>query len=158
MKYQIPMLVLFLLICLGAGWIGALLTQPSIPGWYQTLKKPSGTPPNWVFGPVWTGLYILMALAAWLVWRKGGFGPNAMPLGLFAIQLLLNIAWSGIFFGLQRAGLTFIEVAALWIMILAAALAFKRVSLPAFLLMIPYLAWVSYASWLNFWIWWLNRE
>ena len=112
-------LVVFIAICLGAAAIGAIATTPEIDGWYRTIEKPSWNPPNWIFGPVWTALYILMAIAAWLVWRPAGFVAAAMPLTLFAVQLVLNIAWSWIFFGLHQPGWAFAEIVLLWLAIAA---------------------------------------
>jgi tryptophan-rich sensory protein len=98
-------------ICLSAAGIGSILTTPAIGTWYATLRKPPWTPPNWVFGPVWTVLYLSMAVAAWLVWRQGGFSYARLPLTLFAAQLALNVAWSGIFFCLRFPGVAFLEIA-----------------------------------------------
>lgn len=149
-------LVLWVGVCLGAGGIGSLLTQPSIPTWYESLAKPSWTPPNWIFAPVWTALYIMMGTAAWLVWRQAGFAKARFQLALFGIQLLLNVAWSGVFFGLQRPGLAFLEIVVLWCAICATMMAFWRTNRVAGWLLLPYLAWVTYASSLNFAIWRMN--
>ena len=140
-------------ICLGAAGIGSVLTRPSITTWYATLRKPSWTPPNWVFGPVWTVLYLSMAVAVWLVWRQAGFSHAKFPLALFAVQLALNVAWSGIFFGLRLPGVAFLGVALLWLFILSTTIAFWPVSRTASWLMVPYLTWVTYASALNAAIW-----
>lgn len=127
------------------------------PGeWYAALHKPAWNPPNWIFGPVWTALYTMMGVAAWLVWRRGGWGAQAMPLALFLVQLVLNAAWSWLFFGLHRPGLAFAEIVLLWLAILATALAFRPVSAAAFWLLVPYLAWVTFAAVLNFTLWRLN--
>jgi len=153
-------LIGFLGACYAAAALGALWTAGSVSTWYPGLSKPSWTPPNWLFGPVWSALYTMMAVAAWLVWRGGivGAGRPAARLGLalFAAQLLLNLAWSGLFFGLQRPDLGFLDIVALWLSIAATAVAFGRVSLTAAGLMVPYLVWVTYAAALNFAIWRLN--
>lgn len=142
--------------CFAAAWFGGLFTGPAIPTWYASLNKPWWTPPNWLFGPVWTLLYVSMAVAAWLVWRRRGVGGAAPQLGLFAAQLALNALWSLLFFGLRDPGLAFAEILLLWLAILATALSFRRVSRPAAMLMAPYLLWVTYAVALNFEIWRAN--
>jgi benzodiazapine receptor len=149
-------LVVAVVICLGAGALGSVFTTPAIPDWYAQLAKPAWTPPNRLFGPVWTALYFMMAVAAWLVWRRGGSAATAAPLGLFGLQLALNVAWSGLFFGLHMPGAAFAEIVALWGLILATLIAFWRVTPWAGWLMLPYLAWVTFASALNFAIWRMN--
>ena len=149
-------LVVFVAICLGAGALGALATTPELDGWYRTIKKPSWTPPGWLFGPVWTMLYILMGIAAWMVWKPAGFKNSATPLVLFAIQLALNIAWSWIFFSMHEMGWALIEILALWLAIAATTVAFFRRVPTAGWLLLPYLGWVTFASYLNFTIWRLN--
>jgi tryptophan-rich sensory protein len=153
---QVIGLVVSVGICLGAAGIGSFLTTPAIAPWYANLRKPPWTPPNWLFGPVWTVLYLSMAVAAWLVWRHAGLSFARLPLTLFIIQLALNVAWSGIFFGLRVPGAAFLEVVLLWIFILLTAMAFWPVSRTACGLMVPYLVWVTYASALNAAIWRLN--
>ena len=143
-------------LCLGAGGLGAAVTTPQIDGWYKTIAKPAWNPPAAVFGPVWTTLFVLMAVAAWLVWRPAGFRAAALPLALFGVQLVLNVAWSGIFFGLQRPGWAFVEILVLLLAIGATTVAFFRCSPLAGWLMVPYLAWTSFAAILNFTIWRLN--
>ena len=143
-------------ICLGAAGIGSVLTTPSLHPWYATLTKPAWTPPNWLFGPVWTTLYLCMAVAAWLVWRQAGFSPARLPLTLFVIQLALNVVWSGIFFRLRLPGAAFLEVVLLWLFILLTATAFWPVSRTASWLLVPYLTWVAYAAALNAAIWRMN--
>ncbi len=149
-------LIIFIAICLAAGGLGAIATTPEIDGWYKTIARPSWNPPDWIFGPVWTTLYVLMAIAAWLVWKPAGFKAAAMPLTLFAIQLLLNIAWSWIFFRLHEPGWAFAEVVVLWLAIVATTVTFFRCSTIAGWLLVPYVAWVSFASVLNFAIWQMN--
>ena len=143
-------------VCLGAAGIGSILTTPAIGTWYATLRKPSWTPPNWLFGPVWTALYLGMGVAAWLVWRQAGFSPARLPLTLFVIQLALNVAWSGIFFRMRLPGAAFLEVVLLWSYILSTAIAFWPVSRMASWLMVPYLTWVTFAAALNAAIWRMN--
>ncbi|MBK8037433.1 MAG: tryptophan-rich sensory protein [Verrucomicrobiaceae bacterium] len=126
----------------------------SPPGaWYQTLEKPSWNPPSWIFGPVWTLLYLGMAVAAWLVWKRGEQGH---ALRLYVVQLALNAAWTPVFFGAHQLGAAFIVIVCMWIAILLTLRAFWTVSRPAGLLFVPYLAWVSFASMLNFTLWRLN--
>ena len=149
-------LAVVLVVCLGVGGLGAIATTPEIEGWYRTISKPTWNPPDSVFGPVWTALYILMAIAAWLVWRPAGFKAAAFPLSLFGAQLLLNVAWSWIFFGLHQPGWAFVEIVILWLAIVATTVAFFRCSNVAGWLIVPYLAWVSFASVLNFTIWRMN--
>ncbi len=143
--------------CLGAGAIGALATAGAIPTWYAAIRRPTWNPPNWIFGPVWTALYILMAVAAWQVWRAAGWTQARVALSLFVLQLLLNAAWSPIFFGLHRIGWAFVEILALWAAIVATILAFWPIRPLAGVLLLPYLAWVTFASALTFAIWRLNR-
>lgn len=146
-------LVVSLLLCLGAGWLGSRF-QPG--EWYSRLAKPSWTPPNWLFGPVWSALYVAMAVAAWLVWKQAGLRGGAGPLAVFAVQLILNAAWSWLFFGLHRPGFAFAEIVLLWLAILATLVLFWRRNTLAGALMLPYLAWVTYAASLNFGLWRLN--
>ena len=143
----------WLLLCFSAASLGAVF----MPGdWYLTLKKPSWNPPGWIFGPVWTALYTMMAVAAWLVWRRGGFAAQRRPLALFLTQLGLNAAWTPLFFGLRRPGIAFIEIVLLWLAIAATLAFFRPVSHVAAWLLAPYLAWVSFAAMLNFALWRLN--
>jgi benzodiazapine receptor len=140
-------------ICFAVAAAGSLMTSPRIDNWYAALAKPAWTPPDWVFGPVWTVLYLLMAVAAWQVWRTAPTRSARLPLTLFGIQLLLNLAWSGLFFGLKSPGWAFLEIIVLWWGILAALIAFWRRSAWAGVLMAPYLTWVSFAVALNLEIW-----
>jgi benzodiazapine receptor len=143
-------------VCFGAAGVGSMLTTPSIGGWYVTLLKPPWTPPNWLFGPVWSLLYLAMAIAAWLVWRREGFPHGASALNLFGVQLVLNVCWSAIFFWAHRPGLAFAEIILLWLLILATMVAFRPLSRAAAWLLAPYLLWVAFAAALNFSIWRLN--
>ena len=149
-------LLFFIFVCLGAGGLGAVVTTPEIDGWYKTLEKPLWNPPDYVFGPVWTTLYAMMAIAAWMVWKPAGFKAAAMPLTLFGMQLALNVVWSWVFFGIHRPGWAFAEILILWLAIVVTSVSFFRYSKIAGWLMAPYLAWVSFASVLNFTIWRLN--
>jgi len=145
------------------GWLvltyaAALVGAQFMPGeWYAALRKPSWTPPSWLFAPVWTALYAAMAVAAWLVWRKGA-PLSALPLGLYVAQLAANAVWSWLFFGLHRPGLALADIIVLWVLIAACVVVFRRVSVPASVLMIPYLAWVTFATALNGALWAMNRS
>lgn len=143
----------WLLACFAAASLGALF----MPGeWYATLRKPAWNPPGWLFGPVWSALYTMMAVAAWQVWKRGGFVAQRRPLTLFLAQLVLNAAWTPLFFGLHRPGLAFAEILLLWLAIAATLVAFWPVSRTAAGLLAPYLAWVSFAAVLNGTLWRLN--
>lgn len=151
--------VLLAITCLGTGVFGGLLTSPSIrSGWYDSLVKPSFTPPAWVFGPVWTLLYLLMAVSAWLVWSGQMRHPVRIPLAVFFSQLVLNVLWSALFFARKNPGWALAEIVVLWISILATVALFWTVSRPAAILLAPYALWVLYAMILNGAIWWMNRS
>jgi len=140
------------------GLLGSLFTTPSIPTWYATLIKPPIQPPNWLFGPVWTILYIMMGIAAFMVWdSKGNKDIKRTALILFGIQLALNVLWSPIFFTLHWLFAAFVVIVFLWTFILLTMIQFNKISRPAAVLLAPYLLWVSFASVLNLWIWLLNR-
>jgi translocator protein len=146
-------LVGWLLLCFAAASMGAVL----MPGeWYGTLKKPFWNPPGWIFGPVWAVLYTMMAVAAWLVWRQGGWGKQRKPLLIFLAQLAFNALWTPLFFGLHRPGVAFAEILLLWLAIAWTIAAFWRVRRAAAWLLTPYLVWVSFATMLNFVLWRLN--
>jgi benzodiazapine receptor len=149
-------LAAFLLICFAVAALGSWLTVPALPGWYANLNRPTWTPPNQVFAPVWSILYALMAVAAWLVWRQRERTRIRVALTLFGVQLACNAAWSWLFFDLKRPGLAFIDIVLLWLAILATLVTFLRVRRTAGLLLVPYLLWVSYAAALNFSLWRLN--
>ena len=137
-----------------AAWIGSRW----MPGeWYAALAKPAWNPPNWIFAPVWTLLYVLMAVAAWLVWRPAGFGGAGGALSLFIVQLVLNALWTYLFFGQHRLDLALLEIVALWGTILATGILFWGMNRLAGALLLPYLAWVSFAAYLNYAVWSLNR-
>lgn len=144
-------LIVFLALSLAAASSGALFP----PGaWYAGLAKPAWTPPDWLFPPVWTLLYVAMALAAWVVWRRAGFGAAILA---YLIQLVLNALWSWLFFGLHQPLYGLIDIVALWLAIAVTLVLFLPASRLAALLMAPYLLWVSFAGVLNFAIWQLNR-
>ena len=147
-------LVVSIGICFAAAGIGSQFTAASAGSWYAALAKPSWTPPGWVFGPVWSLLYLAMGVSAWLVWRTREAVRD--PLMLFALQLAVNASWSGLFFGLRSPGAAFAEILLLWFAILATLTVFWRRSLLAGLLLLPYLLWVSFAAALNLAIWRLN--
>jgi tryptophan-rich sensory protein len=149
-------LVIALAAVFAAAGIGSVFTSRSVGDWYAALEKPPWNPPSWVFGPVWTVLYAMMAVAAWLVWRQGGWKAARLALGLFAVQLALNAGWSAVFFGARMPGLAFAELVALWLAILATTAAFFRKSVAAGVLMLPYAAWTTFAGVLNFTLWRLN--
>lgn len=143
MPINIPKLILSIGICLGVGVLGSIFTISSIPTWYATLNKPFFSPPNWVFGPVWTILYILMGISLYLVWIK-----RRIP-AVFWTQLLLNAIWSIIFFGMKNPLLAFVEIIILWLAIFLTIKSFYKINRLAGNLLIPYLLWVSFASILN---------
>ena len=150
---SILVLIGFVAVCFLAAATGSFFK----PGkWYESLRKPSWRPPNWLFAPVWTALYLMIALAGWLVWRFAGFGGATTALTLYTVQILLNAAWTPVFFGRHRPDLGFAVIAALWLSIAATIVAFAHISAVAAWLMVPYFVWVAFASCLNFAIWRLN--
>ncbi len=154
---QGTLLIGCILLTNAAGFIGSFFTTPQIPNWYADLNKPVFNPPNWVFAPVWTTLFILMGISLFLVIRQGIKKPLIRSaVVVFGFQLMLNILWSVLFFGLQNPLAAVCEIVVLIIAIIWTMLLFYRLSKPAAYLLIPYLAWVSFASVLNFTIWWLN--
>jgi len=144
-------LVGFLVVTFAAPAVSAFTEMPG--AWYAALSKPALNPPPWIFGPVWTLLYTLMAVAAWLVWKRAGFGK---PLTCYFVQLALNAAWTPLFFGAHQLGVALVVIVALWLGILVTWLSFRRVNVTAGWLFVPYLAWVSFATYLNFTLWRLN--
>jgi len=131
--------------------LAGIFSTPS--EWYAGLAKPDWNPPGWIFGPVWTSLYVMMAIAAWLVWKRDGWSK---PLWLYLAQLALNAAWTPIFFGANKIGWAFAEMLIMWLAILFTVLTFRHVSKAAALLLLPYLAWVAFAAFLNFTLWRMN--
>jgi len=150
-------LIVSITICLFAGFLGSFFTIPAIPTWYATLTKPSFAPPNWLFFPVWTTLFVMMGISLYLVWRRGLEGQQVKnALVIFAVQLILNVLWSAAFFGLRSPLSGLIEISILWISIAFTIMIFMKISRTAGLLLIPYIIWVSFAAILNFMIWRLN--
>ncbi|MFA6529308.1 MAG: TspO/MBR family protein [Patescibacteria group bacterium] len=150
-------LIAAILIAESAGIIGSLFTRPSIPNWYATLARPSFNPPSWIFAPVWTALFLLMGIAAFLVWKRGWEKREVkIALGIFGGQLILNILWSALFFGLHSPLAAFVEIIILWLAILWTILAFRKISKTAAWLLVPYILWVSFAAVLNFLLMLLN--
>lgn len=149
-------LLVSIIVCFGAAALGAAATSSSVSGWYQTIAKPSWNPPDWIFGPVWSALYLTMAVAAWLVWRRGGWTQARPAMMWFGVQLALNALWSVLFFGMQRPGWAFGEIVVLWLSIVATVFAFHRHTRAAAILMLPYLVWSTFAAVLNFSLWRLN--
>lgn len=146
-------LVGWLALCFAAAGSAIVV---STDGWYAALNKPSWNPPSWLFGPAWSLLYVMMAVAAWLVWREGGWKAQRRALGFFLVQWLLNALWTPLFFGLHQPGFAFAEIMALWLVLLITVTLFWRVRKVAGALLLPYLAWVTFAAVLNFTIWRLN--
>lgn len=150
-------LLLSILVAQGAGAIGSFFTFSAITNWYAYLNKPFFSPPNYLFGPVWTLLYILMGISAYLVWRKYQFDKKSRAFWhIYTAQLILNALWSIIFFGSKQLGLAFIEILAMWYFIVRSIQESKKLSPWSAYLLYPYLAWVSFASLLNLSIWLLN--
>ena len=150
-------LVASIILCQLAGFIGSLATIPAIPTWYESLKRPSFNPPNWIFGPVWTGLYTLMGISFFMVWQKRADHPQVKTaLVFFFIQLILNALWSVAFFGLRSPLSGLMDIVLLWIAILLTIKSFFKISKTAALLLLPYFLWVSFAVLLNFSLWILN--
>lgn len=146
-----------ILICQGAGLMGSFFTAPAVKDWYPTLVKPSFNPPNWLFGPVWTTLFLLMGIALYLIWEKGLKEKKGKAVfDFFFLHLALNILWSALFFGLRNPLLGLVEIVVLWGVIAYLIKAFGRIDKRAGWLLVPYLAWVSFAAFLNFSIWKLN--
>ncbi len=154
---NISRLIVAIFVCQLAGIVGSVFTRASIPTWYATLQKPAFTPPNWLFAPVWFSLFLLMGIAAYLIWNKGIQNIEVrIALFIFGIQLVLNIFWSFFFFKLQSPLYGFIEIVILWLAILLTIIYFLRISRTASFLLLPYIFWVSFAAILNFYIMKLN--
>lgn len=140
-----------------AGLVGTIFTVSAIPNWYAQLTKPSLNPPSWVFGPVWTTLYVLMGIAAFLVWKKGWDRKDVRKaLAVFGLQLVLNAAWSIVFFGLKTPPWAFLNLVLMWLAIVWTMVLFYKISKPTLWLLLPYILWVTFASYLNYSIWMLN--
>lgn len=156
--YKLLRYILSIGICFLAGGIGTLFTVSAIPTWYALLNKPSFSPPNWLFGPAWTILYTLMGISVAIIWLKGLKTKKVRDaVYLFGIQLGLNAVWSPVFFGAKNLFLALIIIIAMWIFILKTILAFGKINKKASYLLYPYIAWVSFASILNFSVWLLNK-
>ena len=150
-------LIVSIAVCFLAAAIGGFATTSSVGGWYAAINKPTWNPPAWIFGPVWSMLYLMMGVSAWLVWKNSGFQNSRLALGAFVFQLLLNVIWSVLFFGLRQPGWAFVEIIALWIAIAVTISLFYGHSKLAAGLLVPYLLWVTFAAGLNFTIWSMNR-
>ena len=149
--------IVFIILCFTAAALGSIFTNSSLKSWYPSIKKPSWNPPNRIFAPVWTGLYMMMAVAGWMVWERLPQKGFSLPMALFFVQLVLNTIWSMVFFGLRNPGWAFVEVVLLWIVIILTMISFWTVYWVAGALFLPYFLWVSFAAVLNFTIWRLNR-
>jgi translocator protein len=150
-------LIIALLIPLAVGGASGFFTASGVQTWYTTIQKPYWNPPNWIFGPVWTSLYIMMGIALFLVWKEECSGVlKKTAIALFAIQLILNFFWSLIFFGMHQPGWALVEIIAMWLAILATIFAFANVNKTAAWLLVPYIAWVSFATILNYTLWKIN--
>lgn len=150
-------LIISIFITESVGLIGAVFTSSNINSWYLTLAKPELSPPSWIFAPVWTILYALMGIAAFLVWKNGLEEKRVrVALGIFGVQLFLNTIWSIIFFGLRNPGLALVDIILLWLAIAWTMVVFHKISKPAGWLLVPYILWVSFAAYLNYLIWVLN--
>lgn len=156
-KQQIIGLIAWLAVSFIAAAIGSAATLRA-GSFYTDLIRPEWAPPAAIFGPVWTALYILMAIAAWLVWRTGGFNAARNALVLFLVQLMFNALWSWLFFGWQMGAAAFVEVVLLWVLIAATLIAFWRIRPFAGILLLPYLAWVSFATALTYSVWQMNPQ
>lgn len=154
---QILGLVAWLVLSFLIAFVGAVASI-NAPAFYGQLTQPDWAPPAWLFGPVWTTLFIMMGVAAWLVWRRGGFGVQRRPLLLFLAQLVFNGLWSWLFFAWAFGGWALVDIAILWLLIAATIVAFWRTSPLAGLLLVPYIAWVSFAGVLNYTLWQLNPQ
>ena len=150
-------LIVSIVACQAAGLIGGLFTARSVKTWYLTLNKPSFNPPGWIFGPVWTLLYLMMGVSLYLIWKQAGEQNIRFAVIVFILQLALNTLWSILFFGMHNPALAFAEIILLWIAILACIILFYPLSERASYLLLPYLLWVSFASVLNYSIWQLNK-
>ena len=156
-KQNLFKLAAAIVLCLAAGAIGSIFTTPAINSWYAQLIKPQFNPPNWIFGPVWTTLFILMGVALYLIWQKGlTKKENKLAFWIFVVHLFFNTLWSILFFGLKNPGLAFLEIIFLWLMIIYLIFLFCNIDKRAAYLLFPYFLWVSFAALLNYNIWQLN--
>jgi translocator protein len=151
-------LFISIIVCLGTGFIGSIFTTPSILTWYSRINKPAFNPPNWIFAPVWTILFIMMGVSLYLIWNKGLKKKESKEaLIIFILQLAINVLWSILFFGLHSPLYAYFDIVILWLLIILTIFRFKKISLTAAWLLIPYLFWVSFASVLNLSVYFLNR-
>lgn len=157
LKRQLLGLAGWLLLAFAVAALGAIASV-NAASYYGSLVQPSWAPPAWLFGPVWSALYLLMGMAAWLVWRRGGWSNAAVALWLFVIQLALNALWSWLFFAWHQGALAFFDILVLWLVIVTTVVAFWRHRAWAGVLLLPYLAWVSFAGVLCFTVWRLNPQ
>ncbi len=150
-------LIVAVVVSLSAGIIGSIFTSPAIPGWYAALQKPVLNPPGWVFAPVWTILYILMGISLFLIWREGVKKKEIKTaIIIFFVQLFLNASWSFVFFGMKNPGWALVNIISLWLIIITMTILFHKINKKAAYLLIPYIIWISFASYLNYAIWILN--
>ncbi len=150
-------LIISIILPVAVGAVSGFFTTAEIPGWYQTINKPTWNPPSWLFGPVWTTLYVMMGIALFLVWKSNtGEALKRKAITLFAVQLILNFFWSFIFFNQQQPGWALVEIIMMWLAILLTIFAFAKVDKVAAWLLVPYISWVSFATILNYTIWKLN--
>ena len=156
-KVLVAGLVVSIVVCYGVAAIGGVATAGAVDGWYRDVVKPAWNPPNWVFAPVWSFLYFTMAISSWLVWKADRITATRPALAWFGFHLVLNAAWSLLFFGMKRFDLAMIEIVLLWFSIAISIGLYYRVSKLAATLLIPYWLWVTFASCLNYAIWSLNR-
>jgi benzodiazapine receptor len=156
-KSDIVKLIVSLVLPLGIGAISGIFTTDAIPGWYETLNKPSFNPPNWVFAPVWTTLYFLMGISLFLIWKQSTSKERNRAIMVFMVQLILNFCWSFFFFYFHQIGLALVEIILLWLSIFSMILLFYRIKPVAAYINIPYLLWVTFASVLNGALYFLNR-
>lgn len=154
---SIPKFIVCLLVCFGAGAIGGVFTASSVGTWYAQLLKPALSPPNWVFAPVWNFLYLLMAVSLYMIWSSNGPIGKRLAMLAFACQILLNVAWSAVFFGLRSPAGGFFVIILLIMAIIATLRLFARISATSAVLLMPYLAWVCFAAYLNYQLWILNN-
>lgn len=152
---QLLGLIGWVAVCVAAAGIGGVASM-NAGGFYEQLSRPAWAPPAWLFGPVWSVLYLMMGVSAWLVWRERGFGGARLALSLFLVQLAVNALWTWLYFAWRQGALAFVEILVLWVLILATILAFWRIRPLAGALLVPYLAWVSYATALTFATWQAN--
>lgn len=157
-RSQLFKLIVSVALPLSVGAVAGIITAQSIEGWYNTLSKPSFNPPNWIFGPVWTTLYILMGISFFLVWKQKESASRSQAITVFLLQLLCNFAWSLIFFYFKMIGLAFVEIILLWISIVFMLFLFYKIKPVSAWINIPYLLWVSFATVLNASLYFLNRS